>query len=204
MELLDLMFQFPVDLELWIVLVYVAAVVIGARVIEALARLHLARAHRNAEKGFEYLAEDDHYRCAGDERLSLYGLEPERGLAVYHALPEQCHGCRFENACAPHSNGRRIYRSLATWAETDVGRFHQRIALLMFAAGSLLSAVGVWRWSGRPGTGYLLVGLIASTGCMTWDWKSLVGRRQSGDEVTAANEGGDAVLSSDADFNRLL
>ena len=183
MELLDLMFQFPVDLELWIVLVYVTVVVIGARVIEALARLHLARAHRNAEIGVEYLEEDDHYRCAGDERLILHSLEPGRRLAVYHALPEQCQGCRFETACAPHGTGRRVYRSLATWAETDVGRFHQSISFLMFAVGSLLAVVGVWRWNGRPGTGYLLVSLIASSGLMTWDWNAWVANRKSADKA---------------------
>jgi len=198
------MFQMPVDLELWIVLVYVATVVMGARVIEVLARLHLTRARRIAENGFEYLAEDDHYRCAGEERLARSSYDPARRLAIYHALPEQCHGCRFKDACAPHGNGRRIYRSLATWAESDVGRFHQRIAFLMFAAGGLLATVGVWRWSGHPGTGYLLVSILASSGCMVWDWNSLAGSGPSREEVTAGREEGDAVVSADADFDRLL
>ena len=172
MQLLDLMFQFPADLELWIVLIYVIAVLIGARLIEAVARLHLARADRNAEAGFDYLEDEDHYRCAGGENLKLHRREPSRGLAVYQAHPRQCETCHLKETCAPHGNGRRIYRSLAKWAETDVGRFHRRISSLMFAAGSLLAAVGVWKWSGRPGTGYLLVGLAISSTCMTWDWST--------------------------------
>lgn len=166
MPVLDLMFHLPVDLELWLILSYVAAVLVGARVIEALARMHLARAHRNADEGFEYLEDEDRYHCAGGERLALHSFEPSRQLAVYRALPHQCESCHLKNECAPHGNGRKVYRSLATWAETDVGRFHQRVSFLMFAAGCLLTAAALWKWSGRPGTGYLVLGLVASSSCI--------------------------------------
>lgn len=166
---LQVMFQVPVDPELWIVLVYVAAVLIGARVIELLARLHLARAQGRAAEGFTYLEDEDRYHCPGGERLNLHGVERARQIAIYQALPHQCQNCHLKEGCAPHGRGRRIYRSLGTWAETDVGRFHRRISLLMFTAGSLLTTVGIWRWSGSPGTGYLLLGLLLSAGCMAWD-----------------------------------
>jgi hypothetical protein len=113
--------------------------------------------------------------------LALHSLEPSRQTAIYQALPRQCQTCHLKDACAPHGNGRRIYRSLAIWAETDVGRFHQRISFLMFAAGALLAAAGYWRWSGRPGTGYLLAGLFVSLSCMTWDlWSGRIPLTRSG------------------------
>ncbi len=175
MHPLDIMFQLPADLELWIILVYVALVVIGARVIEILARVHLARAARHAEEGFEYLADQDRYRCAGGEHLALHRREPERRLAIYQAAPEQCHGCRLKDACAPHGTGRRLYRSLATWAESDLGKFHQRISLLMFTAGGLLTAVALYQFTGRPGTGYLLIGLLSTTSSTLWDlWPAAI------------------------------
>jgi len=166
---LDAMFQFPADRELWIILVYVATVVIGARVIEFLARMHLSRARRRADEGFEYLADLDRYLCAGGEHLALHRHEPQRQLAIYQATPEQCHACRLKETCAPHGTGRRLYRSLATWAESDLGKFHQRVSLLMFCAGGLLTAVALYHFSHRPGAGYLLIGLLSTTSSTLWD-----------------------------------
>ena len=51
---LDALWQFPVDVELWLILAYVAGVLI-AHVIEALAKTHYARGRRYAEHGFEYV-----------------------------------------------------------------------------------------------------------------------------------------------------
>ncbi len=188
MQPLDIMFQFPADLELWIILVYVAAVVIGARVIEILARMHLARAARHAEEGFEYLADQDRYRCAGGEHLALHRQEPERQLAIYHATPEQCHTCRLKESCAPHGTGRRVYRSLATWAESDLGKFHQRVSLLMFSAGGLLTAVALFKFTGRPGTGYLLIGLFSTAASTFWDLWPAAFRTEEPSRAATAGE----------------
>lgn len=168
MPAVRLMFDVPADLELWLVLAYVMIVFVGARVIEALARAHLARATGHGDEGFQYREDEDRYHCPGGERLALHSIEPAWQLAVYQALPHQCESCHRKSACAPHGYGRRIYRSLATWAETDVGRFHGRLSLLMFAAGGVLTAVGLWKWSGRPGTGYLLLALLASSSGVSW------------------------------------
>jgi hypothetical protein len=46
------MFVLPVDLELGIVLAYVAALVVAARVVKGLARMHFERAMRHGEQGF--------------------------------------------------------------------------------------------------------------------------------------------------------
>ena len=53
----------PLDLELWIVLFYVAALLIGANIVEAVARMHFARAQRCGERGFEYVEARDACRC---------------------------------------------------------------------------------------------------------------------------------------------
>ena len=45
----------PVDLELWIILFYVASLLIGAKIVEVVARMHFARAQRYGEQGFEYI-----------------------------------------------------------------------------------------------------------------------------------------------------
>jgi hypothetical protein len=169
MQLLDLMFRLPVDLELWIVLCYVIVVLIGARITELLARAHFAHARRRAEQGFEYVAEDDHYRCREGERLTRHSVDSSRGLVVYQTLPDRCGSCALKKVCVPQADSRRVYRSLITWAETDVGRFHRRVSMLMFAAAAVFSLAGTWKWSFGPGTGYLIVSFLASSTSLAWD-----------------------------------
>jgi len=172
MQFLDPMFRLPVDPELWIVLSYVVVVLIGARITELLARAHFAQARRRAELGFEYVAEGDHYRCSKGERLSLYEIDSPRGIAVYQGAADRCGRCPLKDACVPHAGSRRMYRSLTTWGETDVGQFHRRVSLLMSAAAAILALVGTWKWSGSPGTGYLLIGLLANSASLLWDRRS--------------------------------
>jgi hypothetical protein len=162
MNTVALLLSLPGDLEAWLIISYVAVVLAGARICETLARAHFGRARRYAERGFEYDEAEDHYRCPQGERLSLHLIEPDNRLAVYRAPASRCNGCPSKASCTPHDEGRHIYRPLAEWAETDVGRFHRRLSVLMFVAGVVFSLVGLARWGGRPGTGLLLLGLSAS------------------------------------------
>ncbi len=162
MEPVLLFLSLPVDLEAWLILGYVVVVLAGARVIEALARVHFGRARRYAEQGFEYDTDGDHYQCPQGERLAMYLVEPKGRLAVYRAPASSCNGCSLKTSCTPHDEGRHIYRPLAAWAETDIGRFHQRLSLLMFGVAAVLSVVGLVRWWARPGAGLLMVALAAS------------------------------------------
>src|SRR5262245_48672504 len=170
MRLVDAMLSLPADLELWLILAYVALVVVGARAVEALARVHFARARRHAEQGFEYVEEEDHYLCPQGERLALHTREESRRLAIYRAPADRCNGCRLKATCTPHEDGRQIFRPLAAWAETDVGRFHRGVSVLMFAAAAVLTAAGLWRWGGGPGTGLLVLALAVSLAFLVWDW----------------------------------
>lgn len=167
-ELLSL----PVELEVWLVLGYVAVVLVGARLFEVLARGHFERARRYAERGFEYDADADHYHCPEGERLALHLVEPESRLAVYRAPASSCNGCARKALCTPHDEGRHLYRSLAAWAESDIGRFHRRVSLLMVGIGVLFSLGGLARWVGQPGTGLLMVAFMLSVACVARDLRA--------------------------------
>lgn len=164
----------PVDPELWIVLAYVAALVAGAYVVERLAKMHFERARRHGEQGFEYIEDEDHYRCAGGERLLLHTVDEPSRLAVYRAPAVRCNGCPMKSGCTSHDDGRMIFRSLATWAQSDVGWFHQRISAVMLAAGAMLCSVELWRRAGEPGADYLLLGLVT---CLALLIRDLATRR---------------------------
>ena len=188
MKLADVLLSLPTDLELWLLLAYAAGVLFGARAVEHLAQYHFTRARRHAELGFEYIAEEDHYRCPEGERLALHVVEPARRLAVYQAPAERCNGCRLKAACTPHDEGRKVFRSLAAWSETDVGRFHQRISVLMFTAATVLTAVGLARWGGGPGTGLIVFALLASLSFLVWDWWKMRNTRNPSDALEGERE----------------
>lgn len=169
-ELLRFLFV-PDELESWLIVLYVFVVLAAARLFEVLARGHFERARRHAERGFEYVADEDHYRCPEGERLSLHVRDEPKRLAVYRAPAWRCNGCILKASCTPHEEGRHVYRSLAVWVETDVGRFHSRLSLLMFAVGAMLSVAALGRWWGQAGAGSLLLALVMSLASLVRDLK---------------------------------
>ena len=134
----------------------------GARLMERLARAHFERARLYGADGFHYDADADHYHCPQGERLSLHLIDRQERVAVYRAPASACAGCPAKARCTPHDEGRHIYRALAAWTETDVGRFHQWLSLLMAASAAALSLVALLGWPGRPGTGLLIVALLTA------------------------------------------
>jgi hypothetical protein len=179
-----LLLSLPVKLEVWLILGYVAVILAGARLAEVLARVHFQRARRHAERGFEYDADADHYHCPQGERLTLHVVEPENRLVVYRAPASTCNGCALKSSCTPHDEGRHIYRPLAAWAETDIGRFHRRLSMLMIGIGVVFSLGGLALWIGQPGTGLLLLALTVSLACVAQDLRGAwVGPKPDIDET---------------------
>lgn len=166
MNAVQALWQLPHDLELWLILAYVAGVLIGARVIEALAKSHFSRSRLYAEHGFEYNEPNDHYHCLGGATLRLESIHEAERMAIYRAPVEHCGGCHLKPRCTPSEGSRRVYRSLAVWAETDVGRFHQYFSVVLFVVACVLSLVGIWQWRGQPGLGYMALALAGSVACL--------------------------------------
>jgi hypothetical protein len=94
-------------------------------------------------------------------------------MAVYRAPASTCAGCPAKARCTPHEEGRHIYRPLAAWTETDVGRFHQRLSLLMASSAAALSLVALLEWGGRPGTGLLIVAFLTAASVTVSDARSV-------------------------------
>lgn len=192
MNAIPILLSLPVELEAWLVLGYVAVVLGGARLSEALARLHFERARRHSEAGFEYDAGADHYRCPEGERLTLHQIQHESRQAVYRAPASRCNGCLLKASCTPHDEGRHLYRPLATWAESDVGRFHRRLSMLMIGVAVLFSMLALARWFGQPGTGLLLLSLTLSLSSVASDvraaWACTGDTADSADNYSAAED----------------
>jgi hypothetical protein len=175
MNVRDALLSLPADLEVSLLLGYAIVVLAGARLLERLARAHFERARRYGEDGFHYDADADHYHCPQGERLALHLIDPQERVAVYRAPASACAGCPEKARCTPHEEGRHIYRPLAAWTETDVGRFHQWLSLLTAASAAALSLVALLEWAGRPGTGLLIVAFLTAARVAVRDSRS-VGR----------------------------
>jgi hypothetical protein len=188
MESIRIYLTLPAELEVWLIFGYVVTVLLAARVIEALARVHFTRARRSAEHGFEYVPEEDHYRCPEGQRLSLHLHDAERRLAVYRAPASTCNECPMKAACTPHDEGRHLYRPLVEWAETDVAYFHRRVSLLMFSAGAVISMISFLRWGGQPGCGLLLLAFAIGLCCALQSARSAQCLKRRMDRVIATQE----------------
>ena len=151
---------FPIDLGLALLLAYVLILWVGGGGLEFLARAHFHRAERYAHAGFAYDVELDRYECPQGEWLTLHTFDDRNKLAIYKAPAASCNDCVLKAFCTPHDLGRHVYRTLAEFHETDVGRFHRWLSLIILALALAFSAGGVLAWWNKPGEWLL----VASTG----------------------------------------
>ena len=169
-----------IDLGLALLLGYLVVLWVGGWALEMLAKVHFRRAQRYAHDGFAYDVELDRYECPQGELLTLQTTDDRDKLAIYKAPASSCNQCMLKSFCTPHDHGRRVYRSLADFHETDVGRFHRRLSLVILAVALAFSAGGLLAWWNKPGE-WLLV--VASAVSIVLLWLDL---RDAPDRTTGA------------------
>jgi hypothetical protein len=147
----------PIDLGLVLLLGYLILLWCGGWVLEYLARAHFHRAQRYAHHGFAYDAELDRYECPQGELLTLETFDDRNTLAIYRAPASSCNECMLKAFCTPHDEGRHVYRSLAEFHETDVGRFHRLLSLLILLVALAFAAGGLITWWNKPGEWLLVI-----------------------------------------------
>jgi hypothetical protein len=134
------------DLGLVLLLAYVFLLWASGWALEVLARAHFHRAQRYAHNGFAYDTELDRYECPQGELLTMHAFDDRNRLAIYKAPASSCNECALKAFCAPHDEGRRVYRSLAEFHETDVGRFHRWLSLIVLGLALAFSSGGMLAW----------------------------------------------------------
>jgi hypothetical protein len=150
------------DLGLALLLGYVVILWVGGWALELVARAHFRRAQRYAHNGFAYDTELDRYECPQGELLTLDTFDDRNKLAIYKAPASSCNACVLKAFCTPHDEGRHVYRSLAEFHETDIGRFHRLLSLLILAVALAFSAGGLLAWRNKPGEWLLLIASCVS------------------------------------------
>src|SRR5208283_410344 len=148
---------FTLDLALVLLLTYLLVLWAGGWVLEFLAKAHFHRAQRYAHTGFAYDVALDRYECPQGELLTLHTFDDRNKLAIYKAPASSCNACVLKSFCTPHDEGRHVYRSLAEFHETDVGRFHRWLSLIILSVALTFSVGGVLAWWNRPGEWLLVI-----------------------------------------------
>src|SRR5262249_39784164 len=138
-------------------------------VLEFLARVHFHRAERYAHVGFAYDTELDRYECPQGELLTLQTFDDRNKLAIYKAPASSCNQCVLKEFCTPHDRGRHVYRSLSEFHETDVGRFHRCISLIVLGLALAFSAGGLIAWWNQPGNWLLAIASSMSVAFLLLD-----------------------------------
>ena len=180
---------FHLELTLLLLLAYLLALWGGGWALEILAGVHFRRAQRHAHVGFGFDAELDRYECPQGEWLTLHTLDDRDKLAIYKAPAASCNACSLKSFCTPHDEGRHVYRSLATFHETDLGLFHRRLSLTMLATASAFSAGGLVAWWGKPGGWPLAIATCVSLGLFWLDLRDTPGGSRKGPVPDAVPEG---------------
>jgi hypothetical protein len=139
------------DLGQVLLLAYLIVLWAGGWLLEFLARAHYHRAERYAHHGFSYDEALDRYECPQGELLTLDTFDDRNKLAIYKAPASSCNECVLKAFCTPHDEGRRVYRSLAAFHETDVGQFHRRLSLTIVAVALAFAVAGVFAYWNTPG-----------------------------------------------------
>lgn len=153
---------FALELQLVLLLAYVLVLWGGGWVLEFLARAHFHRAQAYAHHVFAYDAQLDRYECPQGEWLTLQTFDDRNKLAIYKAPASSCNACVLKTFCTPHDEGRHVYRSLAEFHETDVGRFHRWLSLIILAIALVFSAAGLLAWRNKPGALLLVIATAIS------------------------------------------
>ncbi|MFO0906902.1 MAG: hypothetical protein U0794_00830 [Isosphaeraceae bacterium] len=134
-----------------LLLLYVVVLWAGGWLLELLARVHFHRAERYAHAGFSYDAAVDRYECPQGEFLTLDVRDDRNRLAIYKAPAATCNECMLKVFCTPHDAGRRVYRSLAAFHETDIGRFHRGLSLVTLSVALAFAVGGAVAYWNTPG-----------------------------------------------------
>jgi hypothetical protein len=128
----------------------------GAPIVEFVAKKHYERAQNFAVRGFEYLAEEDQYRCPEGEHLKLLTQDNENRPSAYQ-ISTSCQLCRLKNLARRTATSGKLRVHLphgrrSRW-ENSTGAFRA----IMFLAATLVCALCPLLWAGKPGTGLFVI-----------------------------------------------
>lgn len=113
--------------------------------VERMAHRTHRRAHDYATRGFVYHAHLDVWQCPNGQHLQPITTDEARRLIHYRAPAAACNRCPLKSNCTDSETGREVTRSLDSWLETDVGRFHRGLSLVLSVLAGMIVTVALVR-----------------------------------------------------------
>ena len=101
--------------------------------------------------------------------LTLHTFDDRDRLAIYKAPASSCNECVLKAFCTPHDEGRHVFRSLAEFHETDVGRFHRWLSRIVLGVALAFSAGGLFARRNEPGAWLLAIATAVSLALLWLD-----------------------------------
>lgn len=130
-----------VHLEVFIVIGYVAFLLLVLMGIEWLGRLSHESVRRFKTVGFTYQPHTGAWQCSEGQSLWLDEVDYEAQVARYRARAEVCNVCGSKHYCTDSNEGRELTHSLKEWPYSEVSHFHRGLALTMAGVAALFLGV---------------------------------------------------------------
>jgi hypothetical protein len=125
--------------------------------LDRLSRHSHERSGRFRTAGFSYRPHLDAWECPEGEHLHRAELDQVRRLVRYRARAATCNACPAKGACTDSDDGREIVRPIDPWPQSEAGRFHRAISVVLLVLATAAAAGGVV--TGRTEVESALIGL---------------------------------------------
>jgi hypothetical protein len=151
---------FGLHVEVFLALAYALFLTGVAFFLELLARRSHARAEDYRNAGFIYFRELDYFECPAGHRLVQLETDRQRRVTSYRAPAAACNSCPLKLNCTDSDGGRVVERPLHARLESELGRFHRGISLMLLLLATVLLLAEAFRYPQRRDCGALAVLLL--------------------------------------------
>jgi len=149
--------DWPVETEMVIAAGYALFLAATAFILERVARHTHKRSHGFRTNGFTYHPPRDEWECPGGHSLERRHGQ-ESNVAIYRAKAHLCNACLRKDKCTDSNEGRELAYRRSPWVETQAGRFHRGISLLLFMVAAFILVIEIIRHHDKPES--ILPGLV--------------------------------------------
>jgi hypothetical protein len=140
--------------------IYAVFLLLAAVGLDRLARHTQHRSHRVRTAGFRFHARLDAWECPRGEYLWPILHDRERRLVRYRARALVCNSCSAKEHCTASDEGREIVRYMEPWPQSEAGRFHRVISIVLVVLATVIAAAALT--SARDVVDVLVLGSIIS------------------------------------------
>jgi hypothetical protein len=126
---------------------------------------HMARRAQDHAQAFEigrfiYHRHLDAWECPTGAHLLPVAIEYEPRLARYRAPAATCNRCPLKERCTDSEQGRELTRTLDPWLQSEIGRFHRGLSLVLVTLALLVTLVGLIRNHADADVPVLMLALV--------------------------------------------